>query len=251
MGIYFLDVEFTNGNFYMADIIEIALLADDTNHVFHQYIQIHYALPHRIEEMLDITNDILASRGCTFTNAMTGFLDFIRAEQMHSTTQAILIAHGGYYHDFPILLKNCIKHDFKDINLLRECLFVDSMNIFKDAGFPRPGLDTLSQLAHVQRYGHSALKDVYLLRDVAHYFPNVLLDHPYSYTYIDIRKLLRDKLPVSIHQLYTKARQCISYTELYDWLSVYSIKKTALHGYNVLMHIAYHSFNDRYLFCCT
>ena len=36
-------MEFTNGNYYLADIIEIALVAEDSGNTFHSYIRIHFS----------------------------------------------------------------------------------------------------------------------------------------------------------------------------------------------------------------
>ena len=71
MGKFYLDMEFTNGNYYLSDILEIALIAEESVNAFHSYV----SLPKRVHKL-------------------TG------------------IAHGGYLHDFPILLANCMKHDY-------------------------------------------------------------------------------------------------------------------------------------------
>ena len=39
----------------------------------------------------------------------------------------VIIAHGGYSHDFPILLVKCMKHYWDKFGILIECIFVDSM----------------------------------------------------------------------------------------------------------------------------
>ena len=54
MGKFYLDIEFTNGNYYLADILEIALIAEDSGYVFHSYVQIHYSISRRVQELTDI-----------------------------------------------------------------------------------------------------------------------------------------------------------------------------------------------------
>ena len=42
-----------------------------------------------------------------------------------SATDPVIIARGGYLHDFPILLANCMKYNFNDFGILKDCLFID------------------------------------------------------------------------------------------------------------------------------
>ena len=42
---FYLDTEFTNGNYYRGDIFELALISEKTCRIFHQYIQIPYDIP--------------------------------------------------------------------------------------------------------------------------------------------------------------------------------------------------------------
>ena len=58
-------------------------------------------------------------------------------------TPSIIIAHGGYVHDFPILVASCMKHNYNDYTVLAKLVYVDSMQNLKDAGDRRPGLDAL------------------------------------------------------------------------------------------------------------
>ena len=44
MGKFYLDLEFTNGNFYLADILELALLSEESGYAFHSYVKIHYSV---------------------------------------------------------------------------------------------------------------------------------------------------------------------------------------------------------------
>ena len=50
MGMYYLDLEFTNGNYYLVDILEIALVAEESGNVFHSYVKIHYSVPQCVQQ---------------------------------------------------------------------------------------------------------------------------------------------------------------------------------------------------------
>ena len=139
MGRFFLDLEFTNGNYYLADIIEMAVLSEATGYIFHSYIRIHYLIPLRIKELTTITDDILASVGCSFTDTFVGLNDFIKSETLQDKSTPLIIAHAGFLFDFPILLTNCMKHKIQDFGFLRQCLFADSLQIMNENGYKRSG----------------------------------------------------------------------------------------------------------------
>ena len=44
MGRFYLDMEFTNGNYYLVDILEIALLSEESGNVYHSYVKINYSV---------------------------------------------------------------------------------------------------------------------------------------------------------------------------------------------------------------
>ena len=142
-----------------------------------------------------------------------------------------------------------MKHSFRDFDVLRTCLFVDSMYIFQNAGFHRAGLDAICRIIGVTRRGHCTLNDVRLLLLVSNRFPELLLHRTiYSYTYTDILTFLQNKLVVPIQKLYTLARDCQSCTELESKLAGRAVKKTALNAKQA-MSIGHFYFKDRYLFC--
>ena len=132
-----MDVEYTNGNYYLADIIEIALVAEESGYVFHNYVKIHYPVPKRVEELTNITNNVIRTIGLPFSIVMDGFIQFLCHEQAGSTTKPMVIAHGGYLHDFPILLANCIKNNV-DCTPLAKCTFENSTS--KEAAFSHLGV---------------------------------------------------------------------------------------------------------------
>ena len=67
-------------------------------------------------------------------------VDFLSRE-----TIPIIIAHGGFLNDFPILLANGVKHSYGNYSILENCTYVDSMLMFWNAGNTKPGLDAFSQ----------------------------------------------------------------------------------------------------------
>ena len=82
-----------------------------------------------------IANITIETHGVLLRGVMDGFVAFIRRE---ATEPAIIITHGGYVHDFPILLASCMKHNYSDFAVLAELVYVDSMQNLKDAGYRRP-----------------------------------------------------------------------------------------------------------------
>ena len=70
MGKFYLYLEFTNGDYYLADILDIALLSEDSGNVFHSYVKIHYSVPHRVQQLTAITNITLKTLGLPFRDVM-------------------------------------------------------------------------------------------------------------------------------------------------------------------------------------
>ena len=100
MGRYYLDLEYTNGNYYLSDIIELALLAEHTGNTFHSYVRIHYLIPTRVKELTNISDDLLATAGCSFKDTIASLSAFLHDEQKRSDTQPIIIAHAGFFIRF-------------------------------------------------------------------------------------------------------------------------------------------------------
>ena len=156
-------MEFTNGNYYLTDILEIAVVAEESGNIYHRYVKIPYSVPKQVQLLTGIKNRTIETHGVSFRDVMDGLVAFIRRE---TTEPGIIIAHGGYGHDFPILLASCMKHTYSDIAVLSELLYVDSMQNLKDAGYRRPGLDALCEELKVERMAHSALDDAKILQTV-------------------------------------------------------------------------------------
>ena len=181
MGRYYLDMEFTNGNYYLVDILEIALVAEESGNVYYSYVKINYSVPKQVQLLTGITNRTFETHGVPFRDVMDGLVEFIRREV---TEPPIVIAHGGYAHDFPILLASCMKHNY-DYTVLAELMYVDSMQNLKHAGYRRPGLDALCEEFKIERRGHSALDDAKILQTVCTMKSEEMLQNRYGYTFID------------------------------------------------------------------
>ena len=187
-----------------------------------------------------ITNRIIETHGVPFRNVMGGLVEFIRP--------SIIIAHGSYVHDFPILLASCMKHNYNDNTVLAELIYVDSMQNLKYAGDRRPGLVALCADIKIERRGHSVLDDAKILKTVCTMKSVEMLQNPYRYTFIDMRSYLNTKLPIPLQRVYDLANRCTSHAELEDMLYGCARPKTALNMKQVCK-IAYFYFRDRSLHC--
>ena len=70
MGRFYLDMEFTNGNYYLVDILETALLAEESGKVYHSYVKINYSVPKQVQLLTGITNRTIETHGVPFRNVM-------------------------------------------------------------------------------------------------------------------------------------------------------------------------------------
>ena len=86
-----------------------------------------------------------------------------------------------------------MKHKVTDYGVLRQCLFVDSLQVLKAGGYQNPGLDSMCQRFDSERTHHSALGDVQLLQTI---FANQVII--FTHTFTDIMSYLQQKLPVAI-----------------------------------------------------
>ena len=78
----------------------------------------------------------------SFASVFIGLLNFLEKEQAMSNTPPIIIAHGGYDHDFRMMLCNCMKHKC-DYSTLHKYSFLDSMLLLKQKGYSKLGLTNL------------------------------------------------------------------------------------------------------------
>ena len=100
-----------------------------------------------MQQLTNMTNETVKSSGLSFRAMMDALVDFLSHEQAQSETISIIIAHGGFSNDFPILLANCIKHSYDNYSILANCTYVDSMLMFQNAGYVKPGSKRLSLCA--------------------------------------------------------------------------------------------------------
>ena len=68
----------------MADILEIALVAEESGYAFHRYVKIHYSIPKRVKQLTGITNMTI---GLPFKEVMDGLVEFLQAQ-----SETIIIA---------------------------------------------------------------------------------------------------------------------------------------------------------------
>ena len=220
MGRFYLDLEYTNGNYYLADIIEISIVAGD--HEFHRYINIRYPVPPIVKRLTGITNTKLNAVGCSFKEAMHALVDFISKESA-AGDPPIIIAQGGYLFDFPILLA---KYGFQDFDILQRCKFVDSVQLLRSAGYARPGLAAIcDELGLSRPCTHSALDDARLFKVI---FERLLLQPTHEYSVLNIHSHLCLKMPLPIPQITQWAGLCYSSQELQSILLPYVRDHTAL-----------------------
>ena len=182
-----MDTVFTNGNYYLGDIIEIALLAEESGSTFRSYVKIHYSIPRRVQQLTHITNKSLKSIGISFIAMVDALVDFLCREQRQSETSPIIIAHGGFLNDFPILPANYIKYSYDNYLILENCMYVGSMLIFRNAGYAKPGLDALCQEFNIAMEAidyYPALHDAELLMALCKKGMDLLLklDHLHIFT---------------------------------------------------------------------
>ena len=56
-------MEFTNGNYYLTDILEIAVVTEESGNTYHRYAKIHYSVPKLVQLLTGITNRLLKLMG--------------------------------------------------------------------------------------------------------------------------------------------------------------------------------------------
>ena len=126
-------------------------------------------------------------------------------EKEEGDEDMVIIAHGGYLCDFPILLANLIKYGV-DYSVLKHCKFVDSMKLIKEVGVQRPGLDSLRIRTSGDMQRHSALNDARLLMKICHQFGDVMSSSSVLHSDLsDVLHFLQKKLPISISDLHIRA----------------------------------------------
>ena len=149
---------------------------------------------------------------------MVGLVESLQPEYLQSESNPIIIANGGYLRDFPILLASCMKHKYYNFTALAWCMYLDSMQILRDAGYRRPGLDALSLDLNIERKTHSALMDAITCNKKPEMF-----GQPHGYTVNGIVYRSTMKLHIPIQKVYNLGVECTWYQELtsifYEYLT--------------------------------
>ena len=246
-----MDVEYTNGNYYLGDIFDIAVLSENSGYAFHSYINIRYKIPKYLKTICN-TTDTMIKNSQPFCKVMKELIQFINHEEEGGDTPATattIIAHGGYQCDFPLLIANCMKKEYDFRTPLAKYKFIDSMKVFQSMGYIRPGLDALSNIitgggtAKKCRV-HSAIQDVELLRDIVKKLllkDITTISSQHTYTLGDILQYMNEQLPVSITKLYKLAADASSNQSLESKLRKHAVIKTALNE-KQLCKIAYYYY---------
>ena len=74
---FYLDMEFINGNYYLTDILEIAVVAEEMGNIYLRYVKLHYSVPKQVQLLTEITNRIIEMHGVPFRDVMDGLVAFI------------------------------------------------------------------------------------------------------------------------------------------------------------------------------
>ena len=232
MTIFYIDTEFNEGNLYLGDIFEIACLSSRSNRIFHSYINIPTNVTRYVQKLCALELSLLR-QSPSFNEVMDNLIAFITKEEVYGS-QTILMGHGARLTDYPLIIVNCMKNCY-DHSQLKEYKFIDSMEAFRDSGYQRPGLTTLSS---TQRNTHSAVEDVRLLKDIVTTHSEIRYN---LHTYEDILDHLNEKMPLTIFEV---RRAADSYQNLEQYLQKYMKEKTALNK-KQLMKIV-----NRYFYEC-
>lgn len=133
MDVFFLDTEFTNGNFYLGDIFEIGLVSERSGNGFHAFIKPPYRLDHYIKFLCQITDRFLQKEGSSFKKTYDDMINFINSEvagRRSPSTTIIIAAHGGFSSDFALLVTNCLKYQC-NIGAMADYKFIDTVQILQ------------------------------------------------------------------------------------------------------------------------
>ena len=259
MNRFFLDTEYTNGNFYIGDIFDLALIAEKSGHIFHTLIKVSAPLDNYIKFMCSITDEKLKKEGVTFKHAFEAMIAFISAEKEKDDGEPVTImAHGGFMSDFPLLVINCLKNKC-DISSMSSYRFVDTVKILQQEAEVDTKLSLQCSLQSLSKkvFGesvhpsiHSASNDVIMLKNIFQYHPyrKILLKNMNNtYNINTIIWHLNAKMPISIVNIYNWYQNVSSLHHLVLLLSTHignqksslnstTVNKVALYFYKYYFH---------------
>ena len=130
MNLFYFDTEYSNGNYYLGDIFEMALISERSGNMFHVLITIATPLDSYVKFLCHITDKDLQSKGISFKQAFDAMVSFINNETKEGEGPATIMAHSGYHSDFPLLLTNCIKNKCDSTSMINYC-FIDTLTILR------------------------------------------------------------------------------------------------------------------------
>ena len=248
MGRFYLDTEYTNGNYYRGDIFEIALVSEETCRVFHQYVRIPYNICEYVKRLCNINDEVIRHKGVSFNFMLDRLLRFVKSE----TNTPILIAHAGYLFDFPILFVNCMKHNIDIADTFANFTFIDTLRVLKERG--EYTKSSLKSIANISFHHHSAKEDAktlmyvftkqYSYAELLNKFTKEECESSLKFSTNDILDFLVKKLPITIQQLRKIVSSVESRKELIPLLEQYVLNKSALNRKQIvkLSHYAYKYF---------
>ena len=278
MNLFYLDTEYSNGNFYLGDIFDLSLIAAKSGNVFHTLINIPLPLDNYIKFMCNITDSKLWREGVSFEEAYKSMIAFINFEveetenekEEEDIAEVTIMAHNGYLADFPLLLVNCYKNKC-DTTAMSNYRFVDTLQMLqKEAENETPvfSIETvnnnniphslsLKSLANQvlrntdQRPLHNSYTDAQTLMQVFTHesYRSILMNNinnkTNTYNVNVIQDYLDVKLPVSIDtMMYNLATNVESPHELTLLLSAHVREKTSMNKKSVSNIAMY------YYLCC-
>ena len=211
-------------------ILEVALIAEESETTFHCYVSLHYSVPKRVQQLTGITNKTTKSLGLPFREVMDGLVDFLHHEQVKLLSPLLL--HMVDIHTIPLSFLQIV---WNTIMILR---------VLQNRGYNRPGLDALCNDLNMKRNGHSALEDAENLMTICE-SKSEIFNRQYGFTFEIILYHLDKKLPLPIQMVYNLAVGCSSHQLL---LYEYVKPKTEL-NLNKVCWVCTYYFIDRFIYC--
>ena len=275
MALFYLDTEYSHGNFYLGDIFDLTLIAAKSGNVFHTLITIPTPLDNYVKFMCNMTDSKLQREGIPFAEAFKAMLAFVNLEvegEVENATEVMIIAHSGYLADFPLLIINCYKNKC-DIDAMCNYRFIDTLQLLqketeKETLNSVLSLGTCLNIPHslslkslskhvlgreIQQPLHDSHNDASTLMNVFEHEPyrSILLtninDKINTYSVYAIQEYLNFKMPLTIDAMYTLATRAKSPHQLALLLGAHVREKTSINKKSVANIAFYYlCFKHRY-----
>ena len=269
MNLFYLDTEYSHGNYYLGDIFDLTLIAATSGHVFHTLITIPTPLDNYVKFMCDMSDAKLQTEGVPFRDAFTAMIRFINCEVEDEIAEEVVVtimSHSGYLSDFPLLVTNCIKNAC-DTTAMDKYRFVDTLQLLQkdveqETHNTSNSLGTCLNTQHalslkalakqvlgidIHQPVHASHNDADILMRVFALEPyrSILLDNinKQSYTLNAIQEYLQAKMPLTITTMYRLASRAKSAVQFELLLNGHIRgKKTALNK-RCIGDIAHYYYN--------